>query len=668
MRFLRPAPLALAAAVVLLAACGGGGDGVPLTLNSVKLDGLAATGAAIPAGAVQVKCVGGAGSTTTANDGTFTITLTGAATPCLVQVTKGDLVLYSMATGNGRVNVTPVTDLIVARAAGMAPGDAFAAFDAGKGTALLANLEAARAYALEQAAALSGGSFSGDPLTHPFAIGDADDRLLDTMGALLDTAGVSQADLRTAAAGGESVREALPPEESRPHDTIPYALSPANAAATTFDAMAPAAGDTVDVGSTSRWAGVIDGAGYRIEVPANWNGELVMYAHGYAGEGLTLNPVSSAIRRYLVQNGYAWAASSYSKNSYDVRAGVEDTNKLALQFNAIAQARGRTLAAPSHTWIIGHSMGGHIAAAAVEAETYATAVNKVRYAGSMPMCGVMGDTALFDTFAGMQGAAHVLAGFPSTPLNQWSTIKDATEAALFGTTLNTQQVAPNGPTGMAYYSVLEHLTGGPRPLFDLGYAIGGSFRGGPWGVFGTDTTTTGMTTKPTADSTGIVFKVTGQEQLSAQINAAAPRAVAPADANRLRWDGLRWIPKVHGQPQAPVLTLHTLGDLFVPFNMQQVYRQRVEANGAGDKVVQRAIRGASHCDFTNAEMAKGFSDLVKWVKAGTKPGGDDVLTPATVAAAAYGCTYTNNTLDQDDSAVTKALRPVVVQMRACPAP
>ena len=50
-------------------------------------------------------------------------------------------------------------------------------------------------------------------------------------------------------------------------------------------------------------------------------------------------------------------------------------------------------------------MGGHIAAAAVEAETLATAVNKFRYNAALPMCGVMADVELFNRFAGMQLAA-----------------------------------------------------------------------------------------------------------------------------------------------------------------------------------------------------------------------------------------------------------------------
>ena len=51
-----------------------------------------------------------------------------------------------------------------------------------------------------------------------------------------------------------------------------------------------------------------------------------------------------------------------------------------------------------------------------------------------------------------------------------------------------------------------------------------------------------------------------------------------------------------------MVTIHTLGDLFVPFSMEQVYQKRVAAKGNSDWLVQRAIRGISHCDFTVAEQ------------------------------------------------------------------
>ena len=152
------------------------------------------------------------------------------------------------------------------------------------------------------------------------------------------------------------------PEESRPQDSRTFSTG---AVAPTFAPMAAAPGDVVDMSTTSRWSGVHEGAAYRVEVPANWNGKLVMYAHGYAGNGNMLGVSDPSIRRHLIQQGYAWAASSYSKNYYDVRAGVEDTNALALAFNDIAAANKRPLAQPGKFYIMGHSMGGHVTAAAV---------------------------------------------------------------------------------------------------------------------------------------------------------------------------------------------------------------------------------------------------------------------------------------------------------------
>lgn len=51
-----------------------------------------------------------------------------------------------------------------------------------------------------------------------------------------------------------------------------------------------------------------------------------------------------------------------------------------------------------------------------------------------------------------------------------------------------------------------------------------------------------------------------------------------------------------------------------------------------------------------------------------RPGGDDVLTAATVAAPTYGCTYTRNDVSgPDESPTTKALRPAAVANSArCP--
>ncbi len=470
--------------------------------------------------------------------------------------------------------------------------------------------------------------------------------------------GIALAAVSLIAACGGSDDPAPIPEETRAQDTRSFT---ADATVTTFAAMPAAAGDVTDMATTSRWAGVLGGAAYRVEVPANWNGKLVMYAHGYAGTGAALGVGPPSIRRYLVQNGYAWASSSYSKNYYDVRVGVEDTNALANEFIKIAAKNSRTLTAPTKIYITGHSMGGHITAAAIEDEAQATAVNKVKYAGAVPMCGVLGDTELFNQFAAMQVTAQALAGLPSYPTDKFAEIKTMVDTALFTT-------FPSVPTaaGAKYLSVVKGITGGDRPMFDLGIAFGGSFPSA-YGTFGSDGTVTGILNKNVLDTRAYTYTITGDVAGSTALNAAVLKLTAATDANRLRTDGLRWIPKANGEFKIPVVSIHTLGDLFVPFSMEQVYQKRVAAKGNSGWLVQRAIRGVSHCDFTVAEQVAAFDDMIKWERDGIKPAGDDVVTPATVAAPTYGCTFTKNTLGPDESGTTKALRPATVaNSAACP--
>lgn len=462
--------------------------------------------------------------------------------------------------------------------------------------------------------------------------------------------------------GGDNVPGAVS-GETRAQDTRSFTIAPwtsypdyaagANGRAS-FTAMA-------GFESTSRWAGELDGSAYRIEVPANWNGELVMYAHGYRGTGSVLTTGNPSIRRYLLEKGYAWAASSYGKNYYDVRAGVEDTNALALAFSSIAAANGRSLGTPNKVFITGHSMGGHIAAAAVEAEAQTYARNRVRYAGSVPMCGVTGDTDLFDTFAAMQASAQALAGVGSTPLQNWSTVSGQVNAALWTT-------FPSVPTalGEKYLSIVKNLTGGERPLFRLAATRGGSFASS-YGTFGGDGTVNGILNRWGTDTTRYTYVVDGDAATSASVNASAIDVTADPLSNAPRPDGLRWIPKVNGQFSVPVVAIHTLGDLFVPFSMLQTYRKRADAAGSGNLLVTRAIRGISHCDFTEQEQNEAFDAMVQWEKNGTKPAGDDVVTASVVAAPTYGCTFTRAPVAGRDSGTTTALRGLIAQSGgACP--
>ncbi len=459
--------------------------------------------------------------------------------------------------------------------------------------------------------------------------------------------------LLTACGGGDDNA----PEETRAQDSRSYTPT----VETSFAALA---GSTV---ATDRWTGVSGGAAYRIEVPQNgWNGKLVMWAHGYRGTGAALTVDNPIMRRYLLDNGYAWAASSYSKNYYDVRAGVEDTNALALNFSKIAAEKGRPLAAPSKIFITGVSMGGHITAAAIEAEAQSTANNKVKYAGAVPMCGVVGDKELFNYFAGYQVSAQQLAGVPMTtfPVADFAALVPTIQKALW-----TTYPTVSNAQGDKLKSIVQNLSGGARPFYAEGWA-NASNQGNIWASLGGDGTINGILNSNILDTTQLFYKVDASSAANTPVdtafNTAAFKITPAADANRLRRDGLRWIPVANGDISVPVVSIHTLGDLFVPFKMEQVYAARVKAKGNDKWLVQRAIRDVGHCAFTAAEATTAFDDMVKWEAGGAKPAGDDVSTPAVLAAPTYGCSFTRNTPSAEDFTAPATRAGFQANYPACP--
>lgn len=375
--------------------------------------------------------------------------------------------------------------------------------------------------------------------------------------------------------------------------------------------------------STTPYWGVHQGAGYQIEVPQAWNGVLVLYAHGFRGTGLELTVSQPRIRRWLVEHGYAWGASSYSKNGYDVKQGVKDTH-------ALGQLFGGLVANPSRTYITGHSMGGHITGVTIEQYPQA-------YVGALPMCGVMGDDELFDYFLDFNVVAEALAGVPAQfpfPADYQTAVVPAVKAALGGGgpgypfVLNAQ--------GAKLRGVLQNISGGPRPSFATSFAAWGNF------LFTVGTTggTIGVAPGNVQDNSTTVYQIDADPALSADeaaLNAAVLRV--SQDPQGRHPNGLANIPSISGNLSIPVISIHTIGDLFVPISMEQLYNRRVAEQGKSALLVQRAIRDHNHCGFAVPEEEAAFSALVNWVENGVKPAGDDVVTPAAVADPNFGCKF-----------------------------
>lgn len=392
---------------------------------------------------------------------------------------------------------------------------------------------------------------------------------------------------------------------------------------------------------SDRMWGVRNGAGYRIEVPVDWNGELVMWAHGFRGSDQRLHFQGDEvpIRQWLLDNGFAWAASTYSSNDYNVADGVKDTHALATYFNG-------SVGNPTRTYIAGVSMGGHITAVSIE--QYPNF-----YDAALPACGVLADYELFDYFLDFNLAAQQIALGESTfPVEDPVTYLTQTS----GTIKAQLSSIPGGwplflnADGAALKQLTENISGGDRPNFDEAWFFWNSFPEFGSNIPGNflfdlgvgDGTLAGQPGNA-LDNTDRLYEIDLIPGISNEAEAALNEGIfrVAADPQARHRAGLSNVPPVAGDPTVPVLTMHNLGDLFVPFGMEVSYGHRAAANGKSDLVVQRAIRGVGHCDFTDAEWNQAIADLVSWVETGVRPSGDDVTNPAAVADPTFGCAFTD---------------------------
>lgn len=137
--------------------------------------------------------------------------------------------------------------------------------------------------------------------------------------------------------------------------------------------------------STARcWTGQDDnGAPWTMAVPADWNGSLVVHAHGGPDLGDTSDPERSTgdLERFavMVEEGYAWAGSAYRRGGYGTRMAAADTENVRRLFT---EHFGR----PGRTYLHGQSWGGNVAAKT--AETYGTKPGA--YDGVLLTNGVLG--------------------------------------------------------------------------------------------------------------------------------------------------------------------------------------------------------------------------------------------------------------------------------------
>ncbi|HUK69468.1 MAG TPA: hypothetical protein VLW50_12080 [Streptosporangiaceae bacterium] len=420
----------------------------------------------------------------------------------------------------------------------------------------------------------------------------------------------------------------------------PIGLGPALASA-----PAQAAGATRTLTGT-----LADGATYKIEVPANWNGTLFLYSHGYVALG-SPNPaqdVGDAVTGgWLLGHGYALAGSSYATTGWAIQQALPD------QIGTLGVFK-KLVGHPSTTIAWGHSLGGIITAGLIQ-----------RYPDTfdagLPMCGVLsGGVATWNTtldsafaFKTLLAPSVVLNGItdPSGNLN----VAEAAAAAA--------QKTPQGQARLALSAALADTPGWFTPLspepastdfagqeanqylwdsqvdfpfaFELRADLEARAGGNPSWNTGVNYVSD---LARSADATEVraLYHAAGLN-LGADLKTLdnATRIKADPAAVRYLADNITF----DGQLNVPVLAMHTTGDgLVVPEN-EQAYGIVVDKAGDARLLRQVFVHRAGHCAFTPAETITAAQDLLHRLRTGQW--GRDATDPAALntAAAALGATY-----------------------------
>jgi len=373
--------------------------------------------------------------------------------------------------------------------------------------------------------------------------------------------------------------------------------------------------------------GKSDGGLYRIEIPENWNGELVLYAHGFVSNagtnGSTLRVQNHTIREHLVKSGFAWAASSYRCNGYVPGIGLQDTMALVDLFTTHNGGH-----APQRTYLTGTSMGGHVTLLGMQ--EFPTS-----FAGGLAMCPA--GPELFDYFAAVSAAAEVITGIQFTK----DTLQQ--DAARMSELLGRPPDYTD--KGRQLASVEIQISGGPRP-----FAMEGLASRFLANMSTSHAALTGSTTPTNRALTTSHIKYgidPGLGLTADELNARVRRKAADPEMRNPNGPYEEVVP-FDGKIARPVLTMHGTGDLFVPVFLQQALKRAVIASGNERWLVQRLYRIGAHCQFSQAEQIRAFDDLVKWVRQGSRPEGDQVYGDLSDA----GRTFTDPLRPNDPGTLT----------------
>ncbi|PTR34056.1 hypothetical protein C8J98_102244 [Luteibacter sp. OK325] len=330
--------------------------------------------------------------------------------------------------------------------------------------------------------------------------------------------------------------------------------------------------------SPGAYTGKLHDALYRIDVPANWNGDLVMLMHGYQPVGAPVStPMTAAdATPMFLKKGFAVAQSQYASQGWAVSDAIADNERLRQHF-------ARTYVQPTHTYIYGFSLGGLAVAASIERYPHA-------YTGAMITCGLTVSTpdflargvvtplVAFDAL--IPGVIPDLAAPNSPPAISPDAIGRALEthpreAAVLATRL--EERPETLPTLALYYMAFREIEkrAGGMPVDNRKEMYEG---------FGDD----------------VVFNHNVHRY------SASPEAMSYAKRNVT----------LTGHIEVPLVMQWNAFDQTIPSRFHGVYPEQIRAAGAKKWLTVLDPVGDGHCNFTEEQTSTAFDTLVRKAGAG----------------------------------------------------
>jgi pimeloyl-ACP methyl ester carboxylesterase len=378
----------------------------------------------------------------------------------------------------------------------------------------------------------------------------------------------------------------------------------------------------------TRYDGVLaNGATWIADVPADWNGTILLYSHGYnpTPNNPPTNSPGPAVAEALLARGYALAGSSYSRSGWVTDTAAQDQIDT---LRAVSTLIGR----PRRAIAVGTSFGGMI--------TGQLAERAGRWLdGAVATCGLMGggiDLHNYQLDGSHAIAQLLLPGQLVKLVNFDDPAQASATASRMVAALDEAQATPEGRARNALITALYQepawVPGRPEPD-DIEAQQIGQYQNlrtilpfilpGRYDMErnagGNPTWNKGVDYRRQLAESGHLAQVAQLYRragidLRTDLNLLTRTANVTAEPAAHRW--MTRTSTLSGRLDMPVLTLHTTDDGLVPVQHEQEYAEDARQHGAGALLRQAYVAHAGHCTFTTAELVAAVLTIEMRIDAG----------------------------------------------------